>query len=64
MNYENMLRIPEASERYGISVRMFRRLISEKRIPFVKFGQHIYLVPGHIDAFLEANTVWIGGKKP
>ena len=42
---------------YGISVRMMRRLVAERRIPFVKVGRHVRFRPEHIEAWLDANTV-------
>ena len=42
---------------YGISVRMLRRLVAERRIPFVKVGRHVRFRPEHIEAWLDANTV-------
>lgn len=52
-----LLDVHGVENRYGISVRMLRRLVAERRIPFVKVGKHVRFRPEHIEAWLDDNTV-------
>lgn len=52
-----LLDVEGVEARFGISVRMARRLVAERRIPFVKVGRHVRFRPEHIEAWLEANTI-------
>ncbi|MFJ5613011.1 excisionase family DNA-binding protein [Streptomyces sp. NPDC093221] len=54
---ERLLKIPEAAERLGTGERFIRRLISERRIAFVKVGRHVRITETVLDAYIEANTV-------
>jgi excisionase family DNA binding protein len=55
-----LLSIPEVAERLGVNVRHIRRLVHERRIPFVKWGHLIRFKPTDIDQWINANTVELG----
>jgi excisionase family DNA binding protein len=54
---ERLLNVAEAAERLGTGERFVRRLISERRIAFVKVGRHVRLSEAVLEAYIEANTV-------
>jgi len=54
---ERLLNVAEAAECLGTGERFVRRLISERRIAFVKVGRHVRLAESVLDAYVEANTV-------
>lgn len=54
---ERLLNVAEAAERLGTGERFVRRLISERRIAFVKVGRHVRLAETALDAYVLANTV-------
>ena len=39
--------------RLGVNVRYVRRLVAQKRIPYVKFGHLLRFDPDEIDAWIE-----------
>jgi excisionase family DNA binding protein len=51
------LSVPEAAERLGVSPRFIRRLVAERRIPYLKLGRHVRFDPADLDAFLIAGRV-------
>lgn len=53
----SLMDIVEVAERLGITVRYVRRLVAERRIPFVKFGHLLRFDPGDIDAWVESAKV-------
>ena len=57
----DLLRAPVATLRYwrhlGTGQRFVRRLISERRIPYVKLGKHVRLERCALDAFVAAGRV-------
>jgi excisionase family DNA binding protein len=52
-----LLTVEAAAERMSTSVRFVRRLISERRIAYVKLGRHVRLAEADIAAFIEAGRV-------
>lgn len=52
-----LLTVAEAAERLGTSVRFPRRLITERRITFVRVGRHVRIPASALAAYVEANTV-------
>ena len=59
---DRLLTVEQAAERLGTSVRFVRRLISERRIPFIKVGRYVRIAASDVEAFIaagrvEANTV-------
>ena len=47
----------EASPHLGITPRHLRRLVSERRIAFVKIGSRTLFRERDLDAFIDANVV-------
>ncbi len=52
-----LLTIDQAAEYLGTGQRFVRRLISERRIPYVKLGKHVRLEQCALDAFVAAGRV-------
>ena len=52
-----LLTIGQAAEYLGTGQRFVRRLISERRIPYVKLGKHVRLERCALDAFVAAGRV-------
>ncbi len=49
----HLLRIQELAELLGVSVRHLRRLVQERRIPFLKVGHYVMFDRSEIAAWLE-----------
>jgi len=47
----------QAADKMGVGERMVRRLITERRIEFIKVGKHVRISDEAIQVFLEAGTV-------
>lgn len=45
--------IEEVAERLGVSVRHIRRLVHERRIPYIKWGHLLRFDPDDIEAWIE-----------
>lgn len=58
-----LLTVDEAAERLATKPRFIRRLIAEKRIPYVKLGSHARLDSADLDAFIEAGRVQIPARQ-
>ncbi|PZG20918.1 helix-turn-helix domain-containing protein [Nonomuraea aridisoli] len=54
---EQLLTVDEAADMLHTSVRFVRRLISERRIEFVKVGRHVRIRESALVAFVVAGTV-------
>jgi excisionase family DNA binding protein len=52
-----LLTVDQAAERLATKPRFIRRLIAEKRIPYVKLGAHVRIADQDIDAFIIAGRV-------
>jgi excisionase family DNA binding protein len=52
-----LLTVDEAAEYLATKPRFIRRLIAEKRIPYVKLGAHVRLDSDDLDAFVAAGRV-------
>jgi len=52
---EAPLTIEAAAERLGVTPRLVRRLVSERRIGFVRVGKFIRLRQEDLDVYLEAH---------
>ena len=52
-----LLTIDQAAEYLSTGQRFVRRLISERRIPYVKLGKHVRLERCALDAFVAAGRV-------
>jgi excisionase family DNA binding protein len=51
------LKVPEAADYLGTSVRFVRRLIAERRIAFHKLGTHVRLAVVDLEEFVQAGRV-------
>lgn len=54
---DRLLTVDEAAERLGTGVRFIRRLISERRIRYVKLGKHVRIADSVLNAYVEERTV-------
>ena len=52
-----LMNIEQAADRLGVSVRHMRRLVSERRIPYLKWGHLLRFDPKDIDDWLESHLV-------
>ncbi len=50
-----LLDINQLAEHLGVNVRHIRRLVAERRIPFIKWGHLIRFDPSEIGDWLEHN---------
>ena len=53
----SLMNIDQVAARLGVSVRHMRRLVAERRIPFVKWGHLLRFEPDEIDEWLDAARV-------
>jgi excisionase family DNA binding protein len=56
---DQLLTPQEAADRLG-SLRFVRRLVLERRIPFIKVGRHVRIAASDLDAFIAAGRVEAG----
>jgi excisionase family DNA binding protein len=54
---DQLLTPQEAADRLGTSLRFVRRLVLERRIPFIKVGRHVRIATSDLDAFIAAGRV-------
>ena len=54
---DKLLTVEEAADRLGTSVRFVRRLVTERRIAYVKVGRHVRISEADLDAFVAAGRV-------
>ena len=52
-----LLTVPQAGEYLGTGERFIRRLITERRISYVKIGKYVRLERATLDAFVDAGRV-------
>jgi excisionase family DNA binding protein len=52
-----LLTVNEAADRLATKPRFVRRLIAEKRIPYVKLGSHVRIDAADLDDFVLAGRV-------
>jgi excisionase family DNA binding protein len=50
-----LLNISEVAEVLNVDVRHVRRLVYERRIPFVKWGHLLRFDPGEIETWIDAS---------
>jgi excisionase family DNA binding protein len=48
-----LLTVDDVAERLGVNVRHVRRLVQERRLPFVKWGRLLRFDPVDVAAFVE-----------
>lgn len=51
----SLLSIGEVAERLGVEVRHVRRLVHERRIPYIKWGHLLRFDPADLDAWIDSN---------
>jgi excisionase family DNA binding protein len=49
--------LPAVAVRLGVNERHIRRLVAERRIPFVKWGHLLRFDPSEIDAWLDQSRI-------
>jgi excisionase family DNA binding protein len=54
---DQLLTPQEAAERLGTSLRFVRRLVFQRRIPYVKVGRHVRIATSDLDTFIAAGRV-------
>jgi len=54
---DQLLTMDQAASRMGVSVRMIRRLTSERRLAYVKVGRHVRIPARAIENFICAGYV-------
>ena len=52
-----LVNIEQVAERLGVSVRHMRRLVGERRVPFVKWGHLLRFDPDEVDRWIEECAV-------
>jgi len=52
-----LLDIDGLAERLGVTDRFVRRLVAERRIPFLKIGKYVRFDPVEIDRWVEERRV-------
>jgi excisionase family DNA binding protein len=52
-----LIDVPTLAERLGIQIRFVRKLVDQRRIPFVRIGRLIRFDPEEVDAWLASNRV-------
>jgi excisionase family DNA binding protein len=48
-----LVNVAWVAARLGVTVRMVRRLVSQRRIPHLKVGGHIRFDPADVERFIE-----------
>ena len=48
-----LMDLPAVAERLGVGERHIRRLVYERRIPFIKWGHLLRFDPDEIDAWID-----------
>lgn len=56
--------IEQAGERLGVSTRHMRRLVAERRIPYVKWGHLLRFDPLAIDEWIDQFSVAVSAAHP
>ena len=51
------LSVAEAANYMNVTERYVRRLIAERRVPFLKIGRHVRLRPEDLDVYLDGCRV-------
>src|SRR3954462_8588801 len=57
-----LLSTPEVAEQLGVNIRHIRRLVHERRIPFIKWGHLIRFDPDEIRDWLNNARCPLGGQ--
>jgi excisionase family DNA binding protein len=57
---DQLLSPQEVADRLGTSLRFVRRLVLERRIPFIKVGRHVRIATSDLEAFIAAGRIKAG----
>ncbi len=52
-----LLDITQLAERLGVSERFVRRLVEERRIPFLKIGKYVRFDPDDVDRWIARQRI-------
>jgi excisionase family DNA binding protein len=52
-----LLDVGGAAERLGVTVRFVRRLVAERRIPYVKVGKFVRFDPVEVERWIDEHRV-------
>ncbi len=52
-----LLDVEGAAEYLSVTPRFMRRLVAERRLPFVKLGRHLRFDPADLDRFINAGRI-------
>lgn len=53
-----LLDVTSLAERLGVTERFVRRLVAERRIPFLKLGKFVRFDPRAIESWLARSAGW------
>jgi len=56
-----LLDVEGAAEYLSVTPRFIRRLVAERRLPFVKLGRHLRFDAADLDRFIDAGRVDAAG---
>lgn len=48
-----LMDLPAVAKRLGVNHRYVRRLVAERRVPFIKFGHLLRFDPTEVEAWLD-----------
>jgi excisionase family DNA binding protein len=57
-----LLDIAQAADRLGVTPRFMRRLVFERRVPYIKVGKFVRFEPADLEAWLAAHRVEPTGR--
>jgi len=58
-----LLDVEGAAEYLSVTPRFIRRLVAERRLPFVKLGRHLRFDAADLDRFIDAGRVDAAGAQ-
>lgn len=53
----SLMDLPALADRLGVNHRYVRRLVAERRVPFIKFGHLLRFDPTEIEAWLDRSRL-------
>ena len=56
----SLLDIDTVANSLGVTPRFVRRLVAERRLPYVKVGKFVRFDPGELDVWLNLQRVGVG----
>lgn len=59
---ERFLDVDEVADSLGVSHRFVRRLVAERRIPFVKVGKFVRFDPAEINVWIDRQRVGVAPR--